>query len=193
MATKARTIATAVLGAMALSALGAVAWACTGQSQVQIIPTVVPPHRRTAVTQVAGRPFSPGAVTIRWNAVDGPQLATTQLAEGQELKVDFVVPEVPAGVYYVVVQGGSGDEIARAAIEVTGSTGQPAAARGSADLWQGFEMATGAEAEAGAGSAAEAGRNGPSVPAGYGLLAAGLVLAGTFAVVAVRRRSTQSS
>ncbi|MGH2810789.1 MAG: hypothetical protein ACRDIA_07890 [Actinomycetota bacterium] len=183
---KARSVfaaATALI--MVLGAASAIAWACTGQSQVQIIPTVVPPNRRTAVTQVAGRPFNPGAVVVRWNALDGPELARTTLAEGRELALEFTVPDAAPGVYYVVVAGSDGQEVARAALEVTSAAGGSRGANAASDLWGGFNQAS---SPAGDDLVGAAGREtGSGGAAGYALIAAGLASAAALTFVALGR------
>lgn len=126
-------------------------------------------HPRASATpgtevRVDGQLFSNGSkIEIRWNATDGPQLATAQSAD---FSVPITIPSAPAGLYTVVAltrsQAGVQGEVARAAFQVTGGAPAPAPAVGSS----------------GAGAVParrDGGTSFPSVAAAVGLVALGLL------------------
>lgn len=123
-----RLIPGSMLAAAAL-ALGqaAAAWACVPQARlVSLLPQASGPAG-SQVT-VAALAFDPGPAEVRWNAPDGPLLAT---AQGPTFSAPVTVPDVATGLYTVVVimrlpDGGVGSA-GTAAFEVTGLAGSPPA------------------------------------------------------------------
>jgi len=130
--------------------------------------------------KVDGQLFSNGSkIEIRWNATDGPLLAT---ASSSDFSVPITIPSAPAGLYTVVAlsrsQAGVQGEVARAAFQVTGGAPAPAPAVGSS----------------GAGAVPARGDGGtsfPSVAAAVGLVALGLL--GGALLFGRRRRGGSSS
>lgn len=77
--------------------------------------------------KVDGQLFPNGSrIEIRWNATDGPLLATTQSAD---FSVPITIPSAPAGLYTVLAlsrsQSGVQGEVARAGFQVTGAAPAP--------------------------------------------------------------------
>lgn len=124
MGTHKRQVITAVVMVAGLLVGGAtLAWACTAQATIQLSPRWGEPGSTVVVD---GRSFVDGGpVSIRWDSPSGPQLAT---ATGPSFSTAVTVPDVDAGVYYVVAVGyeTDGETVAgqtSAAFEVTGSGG----------------------------------------------------------------------
>lgn len=123
-------------------ATAGLAWACTPQPQIIILPRVGPPG---ALVNVEGSAFAPDApVEIRWNRADGSKLADTRADPGGQFSVDVRVPADASGVSMVLAMTG-GAEIARMPFDVAGRP--PAITRNddagasnvsSTDLWKGF-------------------------------------------------------
>ena len=178
------------------------AWACTGQSGIQLTPTISPPEGRVALSQTAsGAGFAPasavgteagsGPVQIRWNSMSGPLLATVAVQQGQSLATEIAIPRVAPGVYYVVASQGS--HIARAAVQVSGGHGANASG-GSADLWGGFSTAKSSAAAADSAVAPASSPTSAAV-AGLGLLAGGAAALGAFGIMTFgsRRRTKRNA
>lgn len=118
------------------------AWACTPQPQILILPRVGPPG---ALVNVEGSAFHPDApVEIRWNRADGLKLADTKADPGGQFSVDVRVPPEASGVSMMLAMTG-GAEIARMPFDVAGRG--PALNRNddadtsnlsSNDLWKGI-------------------------------------------------------
>lgn len=92
-------------------------WACVPQPLVTIEPSASgPPGSEVTVEVMAVS----GRAEIRWNAVDGPLLAT---GSGPQLSAPVAIPPVPPGLYTVVVverePGGGLGSSGRAAFLVT--------------------------------------------------------------------------
>lgn len=120
------TVATAVLCGWA-----SVAFACTAQPQVSysLLPESAAPGSSIAVRGAAVNTKLP--VEIRWNGVKGAVLATAIPVNGT-LWVPVQVPDVPPGIYsLVLVTGDAG--VARTSFEVTG--GATPAPQATAQLW----------------------------------------------------------
>ena len=117
-------VSSAVLASVVLS-IGATAWACTEFTSL-VAPKSTPALAEIQVKgtgQVKPRDASK-QVEIRWNDVTGPVVAT---ATAQQISagVKATVPNVPAGIYFLVaVNDGKGS--ARTSIEVTSPVGAAA-------------------------------------------------------------------
>lgn len=95
------------------------AWACVPQARlVSIDPSSSGPPG--SVVTVEGLAFDPGPAEVRWNASDGPRLATTT---GPDFSVPVTIPTAAAGLYSIVVLSrapdGSVGNAGSAAFEVT--------------------------------------------------------------------------
>lgn len=92
-------LAWATLAFLALALFWAsVAWACVPQPLLAVVPRAS--GRPGAEVTVHGLSFGPGKVEVRWNALDGPHLADST---GPDFSVSVKVPEVPTGLYALVV------------------------------------------------------------------------------------------
>ena len=148
-----------------------VAWACTGQPLMHLATDSVGEVRSHAKVEVLANEAVAGPVALRWNALDGPVLASAEVTAGQATTLDATIPDAAPGVYYLVLQTSAG--VARSAFEVTG-TGAPGSA--STSPW--------------AKAAEPAGADGPlgSFEAGLAVLGVGLVGISAVTLVAVARR-----
>jgi len=121
-----------------------------------------------------------GPIEIRWNALNGQQLALADADAGGNFAANVSVPAARPGVYSIMVVAGKAG-VTRSVFEVTPSAGAVAMpATGNASLW--------APATHSAGSLSSGG-SGLGVALGSAFLAVGLV--GGFAgvtVATVRRR-----
>lgn len=116
----------AVLG-IALTGVSA-AWACTGQPLMHLASEQVGQVGSRARVEVLANQAVAGPVTLRWNALDSPVLATADVTAGAAATLDATIPEASPGVYYLVLDTSAG--VARSAYEVTTretSTPSPAA------------------------------------------------------------------
>lgn len=120
-----------VLSTAGLVIPGSQAWACVPQPLVTVTPMASgPPGTEFTVNgyAIAGR------AEVRWNALDGPLLAS---AEGPVFSTTAVVPETAEGLYSVLVlergADGSLGSTGRASFEVTPAAGSapPAGDRGA--------------------------------------------------------------
>lgn len=161
----------AVLAAISLMLIaGSASYACVPQPFV-----VIHPQSSGAVgsqVTVNGQLFENGRVEIRWNATDGPLLAT---AQSTDFAMPVTVPSAPPGLYTLIAvsRGANGvlGSVARAEFQVTGPAPVPIT-----------------ESPVPNGAAADESSNGPSfasVAAAVGLVAIGAF--GGAAVVARRR------
>ncbi|MDQ3825084.1 MAG: hypothetical protein M3325_04810, partial [Actinomycetota bacterium] len=72
-------------------------WACVPQPLVSVLPRAsAPPGGRVTVQALAVT----GVQEVRWNSVDGPKLAD---AVGPSFSTDVTVPDVPDGLYTIIV------------------------------------------------------------------------------------------
>jgi hypothetical protein len=83
---------------------GAFAWACIPYPIITVGPRSSGPAG--ADISVSGVSFAPGQIEVRWNAIDGPVLAT---ASDPDFSVNAKVPEVPEGMYAIVALTRDGD------------------------------------------------------------------------------------
>lgn len=110
----------AMFGVVAALTVGAsMAWACTGQTYMNVPVTTGAPGSPLSVEVVAGPRLAAGAVAVHWNSINGPVLASTTVGEGEGAVLQATVPQVAPGVYYLVLDTANGD-LARSAFEVTG-------------------------------------------------------------------------
>ena len=80
---------------------GATAWACVSGPAVNLSTVNAKPGQEVTVN---GTNFSrPEAVTVRWNALDGPVLATIEKGTGNTVNGTFTVPEDAKAGNYVVI------------------------------------------------------------------------------------------
>ncbi len=102
------------------------AFACVPQPLITLTPLASGPGGTQVSLQ--GVAFGAVPVEIRWNTLDGPQLATTQ---GPQISTTVTIPPSPDGLYSILAferrTDGSVGSSARAAFEVTsiGSTLPP--------------------------------------------------------------------
>lgn len=169
---RARRILAATSGAGAAVLMTAsLAWACTGQPVMQLAGQAVgEPGSKVALNVLPSSALEASPVSVRWNALDGPELASAALpADGGTLTV--TVPDVAPGVYYLVLDAGDAG-VGRAAYQVTNPAGAPAPER----AWDPGERPSSTTAA--------------PLAMGMGLLAVGLVgLAGFGLVAAARSRA----
>jgi len=183
-----------MLAAMVMLSAASLALACTGQTRIlSITPQAGSPA--TAIT-VKGEAIVPGTpVEIRWNGLNGAELANATAGPGGTFSAAVNVPEAAPGVYYLVVSAGE-TAVARNAFEVTesasASNGRASAANVpgrsvSSDLWNGLSANRGA---VDAGTVAGTSRTrGPGALIGIALAGAGAVaMSGVVLTVSRRRR-----
>lgn len=173
-ATRGKTAGTAVaLMLGALMAMGGLAWACTPQTKIiSAAPAFGPAGTQLTLrgnAVAAGQP-----VEIRWNSVRGQRVGQAVADAEGEFVTEVVAPDVPAGVYSMVVVAGEDAGVGRMAYELTSSE-SPASPAGVADAWS-----SPAGSSAPAPSAVP-----PALVAGISLLGVGLVALFAGATVAV--------
>lgn len=118
-----RGIAGAVAAVAAVLFAASVAWACTGQVTMSVAPVSSgAPGSVVTVDVAAGPGLDQGPMQVRWNGLDGQVLATTD----RSASLAVTIPQADPGVYYLVLSNDRSD-VARAAFEVTGPSGSPAA------------------------------------------------------------------
>jgi hypothetical protein len=115
---RARTALVGSFVAIGTLAFGA-AWACVPQARlVTIDPSSSGPSG--SIVTVEGLAFDPGPAEVRWNASDGPRLAT---ASGPDFSVSVTIPTTETGLYSIVVLSrapdGSVGNAGSAAFQVT--------------------------------------------------------------------------
>lgn len=165
----ARRMATVAFGGVAaLVAAAGMAWACTGQPVMQLAGQPMgEAGSRVALNVLASPQLEKAPVSVHWNALNGPTLATASLsAEGGKMEV--TVPQVSPGVYYLVLDAGEAG-VGRAAFEVTA----PAGVAAERNAWDPGER--------------PASRTSGPLAAGMGMLAVGLVGLGGFGLVTAAR------
>lgn len=84
--------------------VAATSWACVPSPIVVAHPAASGPPG-TEIT-LEGAHFRPQPVEVRWNAVDGPLLAT---ATGMQFAVKVTIPASPAGLYSIFVLSRNAD------------------------------------------------------------------------------------
>ena len=111
-------LATALLAAGVV--LAGAAWACVPQPLVSITPKASGAAGSQVTVDVTA---VNGDVEVRWNSIQGPELAK---ATGPSFSVPVTVPQVSEGLYAIVVleraADGSANFTGRAAFLVTGAT-----------------------------------------------------------------------
>ncbi len=94
-----RVALASAFGLLSLTVLSAArAWPCVPQPFVTVAPRASG-SPGTEVT-VEGTGFDSGPAEIRWNAVDGPRLASTN---GPNFSLSVAIPNAPPGLYLLVV------------------------------------------------------------------------------------------
>jgi len=188
MKAKRSVVSVLAIAAGVLVAAAGLAWACTAQSVVSVLP-----EKGAAgnVVTVTGKGFSSSPVEVRWGDQEGPVFAS---ALGPEFSVQATIPaDATPGLYFLMV----GERAARV-VEVTASTsGNPqttaASSAGQADLWSGFEgRAVPSDDGIGAGKSG-AGAQLPTLVAGMMLTAFGLLGVGMAGAAENRRRKAHRS
>lgn len=155
------------LGVAGVAIPGSEAWACVPQPLVTVTPKASgPPGTEFTVNgyAIAGR------AEVRWNALDGPLLAS---ADGPVFSTTVTVPEVAEGLYSVLVLERSADgglgSTGRASFEVTavpptapltGNEGPPSTASGASGVPAGSSIPTGTAAAGAVGLLAVGGIGG---------------------------------
>lgn len=99
--TTARSISALAAASFFAVLVAAAAWACVPQP---LLVTVQPGSSGPAGSSVtvAAVGFDSGRAEIRWNALDGELLST---AEGPDFSSSVNIPQVPDGLYHLVVVG----------------------------------------------------------------------------------------
>ncbi|MGH9179113.1 MAG: hypothetical protein ACRD0N_11250, partial [Acidimicrobiales bacterium] len=159
-----------VVAAVVVALFGmSAAWACTGQPLMHLATDQVGEAGSQARVEVLANQAVAGPVTLRWNALDGPVLATADTAAGTPATLVATIPEAAPGVYYLVLDTSAG--VARTAFEVSGPAGSPSPSAGDWD-------------------ARPAARDGglSSFRAGVALLVVGLVALSALTLVSLGRR-----
>lgn len=163
-----RLVTAAFGGAAALLGAAGIAFACTGQPVMQLAGQPMgEAGSKVALNVLASAQLEKAPVSVHWNAINGPILATASLsAEGGKMEV--TVPQVGPGVYYLVLDAGEAG-VGRAAFEVTAPAGAPA----QPSAWDAGER--------------PASRTSGPLTAGMVMLAVGLVGLGGFGLVTAAR------
>lgn len=121
-----RSAAVAFGIAVILLTAAATAWACVPQPVLSVQPLASGPPGFQAT--VEGANFEGGRVELRWNALDGPLLAS---ATGGSFTVQVNIPDAADGLYALVAlerrQDGSVGGVARTAFQLARSTASSAA------------------------------------------------------------------
>lgn len=164
--TRATAVGTAVsIMAVGLLAMGGLAWACTPQTKV----LSAAPASGTAGTALTlrGNAVAPGQpVEIRWNGVRGQRVGQAVADADGEFVGQAVAPDVPPGVYFLVVVAGEDAGVGRMAFEVTSA--EPAADTTTAPTGELWSSQAPSPASTSGGLA-------PGLVAGIALLGGGLV------------------
>lgn len=112
---------------VAVIVVSAAAWACVPQPYLVLQPRASGPPG-SALT-VEGQNFS-GRSEVRWNGISGELLGT---AEGRQVSIPITIPEVPDGLYTLVVvsrdSGGGIEAATPAAFQVVSEAGGTGSAR----------------------------------------------------------------
>jgi len=175
-------VAIGLVGAAGIVGTGSLAWACFPQPLVTLKPQGSGPAGSEVTVEVQA---VSGDIEIRWNSATGEKLAS---AKGPAFSTMVKVPDVPAGLYTMIVlerradgsQGGTG----RTSFQVIGAGGSTAPPTSAAVAGEG-----GNAAEASSSSS-----SGSSVPAGLAAGAvAGLLAGGGAAALVSRRRGRDST
>lgn len=152
--------------------VAAAAWACVPQPLLSLDPSGSGPAG-SEVT-VVGNDISGASAEIRWNGPEGPLLAK---ASGRTFSVPVKVPDVPEGLYTLMVIGrlvdGTVSGTGRASFLVTGADGS----------------VSGAAATASPSANVSSGTSSSDVSPGLVAGGAGLLGLGTAAGVALSRRT----
>jgi hypothetical protein len=112
-----RAVLGALVSAGAVMVAAGLAWACTSFSTIGLSSSAGQAGSEVAVTGAGAE--AGGPVVIRWNALEGPVLATTTADANGAFTVPVRVPDSLGGVHVVLAVDAAGD-VARAAFEVTG-------------------------------------------------------------------------
>lgn len=110
-------------GLMVATGAGGGAWACVPQAR---LVSLEPRSSGAAGSEVTVKAvaFDPGPAEVRWNASDGPRLAT---AVGPDFSVAITIPDAEEGLHAVVVlsraPNGALGNASSAPFQVTGSGG----------------------------------------------------------------------
>ena len=192
-----RKVAAITALAMTLMAMAGLAWACSPQSSMVIIPDTGPSARRATASGNlvnplpvgAGGSESAGTAQIHWNAADGPLLAQVSPSQSGAFSAEVTLPQAAPGVYYLVLTSQSKD-VARVAVQVTKPGSTVSAAGVSSGLWSGFSAANSTASLGVASPAAPTGSD-PAMLAGMGLTAFGVAASAMgLSVAALRKRRT---
>lgn len=171
-------VALAVI-ALAVIGVAGVAVACTPKlEQFALDPPAASSGEPVTVSGTAA-PMS--EVTLRWNSLDGPVLATVDTTTADFSETIRVPDDAEPGVAYVIAEPEGNTDVARAAFEVTGGEQATTATQSAWDLSQDPTTADTVPSPAGLTA---------PVAAGVGLLTLGVVglFAGaTVATVQTRR------
>lgn len=113
MKAKALAAGAAVVVATVVVVAG-LAWACTNFIQVG----AVAPGSLSSTVLVEGRGAAAGAaVEVRWNGVEGPVIGRAPADAEGAFKVEATIPDLPSGLYTLVVADGV-NPVGRAAYEI---------------------------------------------------------------------------
>ncbi len=155
------TVASVCAAAVGLVLVASTAWACTAFLQLS------GPREATSLSQVTvtGSGLAGNkTVELRWNGAKGPVVGTARTADNGYFSTPVSVPDVAAGVYYVVATA-EGTTPARLALQVTAKPGAEPAQSAATQV-----LSTGSRATSPAPSSSG------SSALGFQLLAAGLAL-----------------
>lgn len=161
--------------AVAVLATATAAWACLPQPYIVVQPRSSGPAGSEIV--VEGARFGEGPIEVRWNGLDGPQLAS---ATGPDFTVTAAIPSDPPGLYTLLVvsraSDGGVDSVQRAVFDITAEGGDPATDVGSGTEPGAAAAGAAADPEGPAQPGPSGYDTGVQAAAGVGLLALGAVL-----------------
>ena len=107
--------------------MAATAWACVSGPAINLSTVTAKPGQEVTIQGTSFRKADP--VTVRWNSLDGPLLATLDKPSGGQVTGTFTVPtDAKAGNYVVIIsQTGSDGKLSqlpvRALLQVTAENG----------------------------------------------------------------------
>lgn len=155
MRTRRSRISSVVFGGLAIVvAMAGLAWACIPNADFTMSPAEGPAGAQTTIRLSN---FSAQPVEVRWNAVDGPVLATVT-PDGGSSTVQVTIPQVEPGSYFIYTVGSTGSQ--QRPFEVLG----PAGAATTPKTAGSTPGPSGAPIEKGAGNVSKAPRQVRGIP-----------------------------
>lgn len=158
------------------TSLASTAWSCVPQPRLVILPSANGAAGSSVAVKGIGFDPAPSTAEIRWNTADGPLLATADQADFDRT---VIVPEVPPGLYAILVLSRGNDGVlgnaSRATFQVVDEQGDQVT-EGTSALGAGHD-----------GGSETVDSQGPSLPLLGALLVAALGLLGVGAGLGTHR------